>query len=502
MPATDEDGKDINPHIPQYISRTPWYLSLSQVTLKHQKSSLPQREVASIQEYYPRGQTAGRAARYKPGACPNCGATTHKLKECTERPRRVGAKWTNSEIAPDEVIKKLEFDWDGKRDRWNGYDPATHVQVAELYELQEQERQKKKEQALLAQDGAAAAAFEDEDTPLELTEAGAPMQKFDAQTRTTVRNLRIREDTAKYLYNLDPDSAYYDPKSRAMRANPNPSADPDGQKYAGDNFVRYTGEVQNFNEIRSFVWDAQERQGDIHLEAAPSLAEKTFRTVRSQTQTVQERQRSEILAKYGGEEHLQQLPPELIFAQTEQYVEYNRAGKVIKGQEAAPIRSKYPEDVTLSNHTRIWGSYWEDGQWGFACCRQLVKNSYCLGEAGIKIAMERLGGGEGARTDGGEDQGEAQQRQQPLNRELTAEEKKQRKKEQQKKAEAEEKSRKERLERALVFEERMQHQEVEKDERKRKYNSFAREGVEVTDEDMEAYHRKRRHTEDPMAALT
>ncbi len=44
--------------------------------------------------------------------------------------------------------------------------------------------------------------------------------KFDPKTRTTVRNLRIREDTAKYLYNLDPNSAFYDPKTRSMRENP------------------------------------------------------------------------------------------------------------------------------------------------------------------------------------------------------------------------------------------------------------------------------------------
>lgn len=37
-----------------------------------------------------------------------------------------------------------------------------------------------------------------------------------------MRNLRIREDTAKYLRNLDPNSAYYDPKTRSMRDNPNP----------------------------------------------------------------------------------------------------------------------------------------------------------------------------------------------------------------------------------------------------------------------------------------
>lgn len=45
-------------------------------------------------------------------------------------------------------------------------------------------------------------------------------QKFDPKTRITVRNLRIREDTAKYLYNLDPNSAFYDPKTRSMRENP------------------------------------------------------------------------------------------------------------------------------------------------------------------------------------------------------------------------------------------------------------------------------------------
>lgn len=32
----------------------------------------------------------------------------------------------------------------------------------------------------------------------------------------SVRNLRIREDTAKYLLNLNTDSAYYDPKSRCV----------------------------------------------------------------------------------------------------------------------------------------------------------------------------------------------------------------------------------------------------------------------------------------------
>jgi pre-mRNA-processing factor SLU7 len=47
----------------------------------------------------------------------------------------------------------------------------------------------------------------------------------------TVRNLRIREDTAKYLLNLDVDSAHYDPKTRSMREDPLPDADPNEKFY-------------------------------------------------------------------------------------------------------------------------------------------------------------------------------------------------------------------------------------------------------------------------------
>ena len=51
-----------------------------------------------------------------------------------------------------------------------------------------------------------------------------------------------------------------------------------------------------------------------------------------------------MLAKYGGEEHLAKPPQELLLGQTEEYVEYSRAGQVIHGKERAKTRSKYPED--------------------------------------------------------------------------------------------------------------------------------------------------------------
>lgn len=51
-----------------------------------------------------------------------------------QRPRRVGAKFTGVNIAPDEHMQpQLTFDYDGKRDRWNGYNPEEHMKIVEEY---------------------------------------------------------------------------------------------------------------------------------------------------------------------------------------------------------------------------------------------------------------------------------------------------------------------------------------------------------------------------------
>lgn len=68
-------------------------------------------------------------------------------------------------------------------------------------------------------------ADEDKDEDKYVDEVDMPGTKVDSKQRITVRNLRIREDTAKYLRNLDLGSAYYDPKTRSMRENPNPGKD-------------------------------------------------------------------------------------------------------------------------------------------------------------------------------------------------------------------------------------------------------------------------------------
>jgi pre-mRNA-processing factor SLU7 len=380
----DEDGREINPHIPQYIAQAPWYIDQGRPSLKHQRA--PQEKYGTINDWYQRGAKKPAADRYRKGACENCGATTHTKATCVERPRKVGAKFTSSNIMPDEVITSVELDYEGKHDRWNGYDTSKHFALMDTYSKVEQLREREKEKALLEVSTTKAKAEADSDSDAEdefkdshEVQSG---QKFDAKTRTTIRNLRIREDTAKYLWNLDVDSAYYDPKSRSMRANPLPGKDPKDLVFAGDNFIRMNGDAVKLKELERFAWDPNVVEKGVHMQGVPSQAEFYHRQFKEKKEVLKSTLEDEILQRYGGDKNTQQLPPELIFAQTEEYFEYAPDGRLIKGVEVLPTKSKYEEDVFINNHKSVWGSYWENGQWGYACCHSLTKNAYCTGEAG------------------------------------------------------------------------------------------------------------------------
>jgi pre-mRNA-processing factor SLU7 len=44
---------------------------------------------------------------------------SHATKDCLERPRAKGAKFTNKNIAADEKVEEIELHgFDSKRDRW------------------------------------------------------------------------------------------------------------------------------------------------------------------------------------------------------------------------------------------------------------------------------------------------------------------------------------------------------------------------------------------------
>ena len=64
---SDEDGKEINPHIPQYMTNAPWYLNSDKPTLKHQRNW--KEQVKDQLQWYDRGAKVFQATKFRKGAC-------------------------------------------------------------------------------------------------------------------------------------------------------------------------------------------------------------------------------------------------------------------------------------------------------------------------------------------------------------------------------------------------------------------------------------------------
>ena len=100
-----------------------------------------------------------------------------------------------------------------------------------------------------------------------------------------------------------------------------------------------------------FAWDATEHGTDIHPLADPTKLEVMHKEFQVKKEDFKSDQQQTILERYGGEEHLDAPPKELLLAQTEHYVEYSRLGNIVKGQERAVVKSRYEEDVYTNNHS-------------------------------------------------------------------------------------------------------------------------------------------------------
>lgn len=296
---------------------------------------------------------------------------THKTKDCLSRKRKVGAKYTGRDIQADEVIADVDLGWDAKRDRWNGYDAREYEAVVEEYHQIE----------ALKKSGTGEDGEKDEgDRYEEETDMGR-------QQATSTRNLRLREDTAKYLLNLDLDSAKYDPKTRSL-VDSGAQNDQAALLVAEEGFVKKSGDAAEFERAQRYAWEAQERSGPnkIHLQANPTAGEFLRKQELKEASVKRESQRKTLLAKYGDQPDNSKLK-DLALTESERYVEYDERGG-IKGAIKAKPKSKYAEDVYINNHTSVWGSWWSDFKWGYACCHSIVRNSYCTGDEGKKAFDE------------------------------------------------------------------------------------------------------------------
>ncbi|OCK80765.1 hypothetical protein K432DRAFT_381894 [Lepidopterella palustris CBS 459.81] len=378
-------NKERNEYIPSFISKKPFYVDDSSEPtsdyLEHQR--LQKQEQDS--KWYDRGRKLGPAAtKFRKGACENCGALTHKAKDCLSRPRKQGAKWTGKDIQADEIVEDVQLGWDAKRDRWNGYDATEYSAVVEEFnELEEMKR--------LVKGGANGKEKPSEEDDEDGADEGAKYEEETDMGRkqaTSTRNLRLREDTAKYLLNLDLDSAKYDPKTRSM-VDSGATADQAAALVAEEGFMKASGDAAEFEKAQRYAWETQERgdKNKIHLQANPTSGEYFRKKEQQEAEARQKAHRKALLEKYGGQEYLLDAPlKDLAVTENERYVEYDERGD-IKGAPKVKAKSKYAEDVLINNHKSVWGSWWSNFRWGYACCHSTTKNSYCTGEEG-KIAFE------------------------------------------------------------------------------------------------------------------
>ena len=156
--------------------------------------------------------------------------------------------------------------------------------------------------------------------------------KVEKAVRTTgggatgsVRNLRIREDTAKYLLNLDPKSAHYDPKSRSMRADPNPDKAAHEKTFAGDNALRESGDEYEFwRRVTEHTVLEAEKGSAAHLQAAPTQAVMAHSNFKEKKARLAAKAQAAVLQKYGDASAAAPSAAELGLGESEAYVEYDR----------------------------------------------------------------------------------------------------------------------------------------------------------------------------------
>ncbi|CAK7270606.1 mRNA splicing protein [Sporothrix epigloea] len=434
--ATGPSRKEENVYIPQFITKRPFYAineeeesatatldsanagtanisrGGSRDYLEHQRLRKPEQDT----KWYQRGKhLAPAATKYRKGACENCGSMSHTRRDCFNRPRARLAKFSGEDIQPDELVEDVRLSWDAKRDRWQGFDPRDYAAM-----MAQRERMNEARRVLMeksegrsgerdGEGGEGATKSKDDGTRYsEDTELGVSRKNGAA-------DLRMREDTARYLINLDVDSAKYDPKRRKI-VDGGAFLDDSARLFAEENFSKASGDAAAFEKAERYAWEVHDKTGDasLHMQANPTAAAHRRKADEEEARRKQKEMDDLLRKKYGvgasdeipgadlgessgaGAGQLQLAGSKkkaallaTAVASSEHFIEYDESGHVKdKYQAKRADRSKYAEDVFPLNHTSVWGSWWNNFQWGYECCHSFVRNSYCTGADG-KAAWER-----------------------------------------------------------------------------------------------------------------
>lgn len=108
---------------------------------------------------------------------------------------------------------------------------------------------------------------------------------------------------------------------------------PSRSEYLGENFVRFTGDTRAQGAAQVFAWEAHARGLDVHLLAEPTKLQLLQRQYEERKRLLKTQVKESVLERYGGAEHLQAPPRDLLLAQSEVFTRYNRDGTLVQGPE-------------------------------------------------------------------------------------------------------------------------------------------------------------------------
>lgn len=280
--GSNQRGKQENIHIPRYIKNQPWYYKdldgsknegdgddeekNDDYLIHHRQlkkggaldidnNSEPKIGLGIKDEF--RMINIVKTGPVGGNNCTNCGSSDHVKRDCLERPRKLANSFKNvNRIVSIRNDSSDNSDWDARKDRWFGYTGKEYNDLLKDWERKKIDAKKPEEQD--------EELLWDTDEEVELMKLGlyknvmGTLKQDDLQNSQLQRaSVRLREDRAAYLNDVNSDEIKYDPKSRLYKSEVLGSVDEKSRMFRR----HLTGEAQELNELNRFSRENAKRMG-------------------------------------------------------------------------------------------------------------------------------------------------------------------------------------------------------------------------------------------------
>lgn len=380
-------GQEISPNIPAGLSQAPWYYGMDGPTLEHQRRNATNPDDSrKLDDKIDQVEVLGKQTTFVAGACTNCGATTHRARDCLMPKKKVGAATSGIVSGIDQRVVSASDDKGGvsyskKRDGWSG-----NVQCNDLWEQHDAKRAREEAEANAAdQSGSELGGRR-----VETGGGDALLRAFQASAGDT-QSTEIKQ-LPRYLENLDA-GAFYDPITRSMRGNPHAEKGSIHSTFRGENERISGAAYRDALDMQSrFLRGETDCVVDLNLDAAF----KARRDADNGVTKASEGSEPETLAVVSDVDKREQLLAEMLYHTApskhsqlaDATVKTTGASSSSTAAPTLPPASSPPSNVPqrAGGHSKPFGSYFDVASltWGYKCCKQTTHGEQCTSSAVVQ----------------------------------------------------------------------------------------------------------------------